>query len=205
EIFLCLLALHAGLDAEAALVLVVAAEPDGAGNFRDDRRLLGPPRLEQLRHPRQTAGDVAGLGAFSRHACDDIARLDMAAGIDRQDRVHCQQIAGVAAAGELEDLAVLALDHHGRTQILLAAGGAGAPVDDHALGDASRFVELLLDRLAFHQILEPDSTVDLGEDRAHAEIPLGNALAALDVIALVDLDAGAVLDAVNRALGAGLL
>src|SRR5215831_6968337 len=65
EIFLCLLALDAGLYGKAALVLIIAAEPDGAGNFRDDGGLFRPSRLEQLRNPRQSTGDVAGLGALA--------------------------------------------------------------------------------------------------------------------------------------------
>ncbi len=54
------------LDRDTALVLVVLAEPHRAGDFRDRRGFLRPARLEQLRHPRQTAGDVARLGAFGR-------------------------------------------------------------------------------------------------------------------------------------------
>ena len=99
-------------------------------------------------------------------------------GVDRQ------HVAGVAAAAQLEDLAVLALDHQRRTQILLAAGGAGAPIDHHALGDAGRFVERLGHRLAFDQILEADRALDFGHDRPRVRIPLGDALAALDVLAV---------------------
>src|SRR5258707_15122315 len=98
EILPRLLALHARLDAEAALVLVIAAEPDGAGNFRDDGSLLRPPRLEQLGNPRKAARDVTGLGAFARHAGDDVAGLHVTAGIDREDGVDRKQIAGLASA-----------------------------------------------------------------------------------------------------------
>ena len=129
-------------------------------------------------------------------------RLHLGARIDRDDGVDRQHVAGVAAAAELEDLAVLALDHQRRTQVLLAAGGAGAPVDDHALGDAGRFVERLGHRLTFDQVLEADRALDLGEDRAGVRIPLGDALAALDVLAVLDLEPRAVLDAVHGALGA---
>src|SRR5262249_3524781 len=128
-----------------------------------------------------------------------------AAGIDRQDGVDRQEIAGVAAAGELEYLAVLAFDHHRGAQILLAAHRAGAPVDHHALGDAGRLIERLRHRLAFDQILKADAALNLGEDRAHIGVPLGHALAALDMVALVALEAGAVLDAVDGALGAVLI
>src|SRR6185437_9838430 len=59
-----LLGLVHRLDRDAALVLVVAAEADRARNLRDDRRVLWLASLEQFRHPRQTAGDIARLGAF---------------------------------------------------------------------------------------------------------------------------------------------
>src|SRR5580693_8785311 len=197
-----LLILAGRLDGDAPLVLVVAAEPHGAGNLGDHRRFLRPPRLEQLRHPRQTAGDVARLGAFGRDTGDDVAGADVHAGIDRDDGVHGQERAGVAAAAELEDLAVLALDHQRRAQVLLAAGGARAPIDDHALGDAGRLVERLGQRLAFDQVLVADRALDFGEDRPGIGVPLGDALAALDVIALVDLQPRAVGDTVNGAFGA---
>src|ERR1700674_1219094 len=121
QVLLRLLALVVWLDGDAALVLVVAAEPDGSRDLGDDRRLLRPPRLEQLRHPRQTAGDVAGLGALRRDTRDNVAGLHGPARIDRDDRVHGKRIARIAAAAELEDLAVAALDDDRRTQVRTTA------------------------------------------------------------------------------------
>src|SRR6202011_3722962 len=190
------------LDGEPALVLVIAPEPHRARGLRDDRRLLGPARLEQLRHPRQTAGDVAGLGALGRNARDDVARLHLAARIDRDDGVDGELITRVPAARQLEDLAVLALDDDRRTQV---GAAPRAPVGDHALGDAGRFVERLRYGLAFHQVLEADRALDLGHHRPGVGIPLGDALTALDPVALVDVQARAVLHAVHRALGAVLV
>ena len=43
--------------------------------------------------------------------------FDLRARIDREDRVDRQQVARLAAARELEHLAVLALDHDRRTQV----------------------------------------------------------------------------------------
>ena len=128
-----LLGLVHRLDRDAALVLVVAAEADRAGDLGDDRRVLRLASLEQFRHPRQTAGDVARLGAFGRDTGEDVARLDLGADVDRQDGVDRQHVAGVAATRELQDLAVLALDHDRRTQI--RAAPRRTPVDDDALGD----------------------------------------------------------------------
>src|SRR5262249_17891161 len=103
---------------------------------------------------------------------------------------------------ELEDLAVLALDHQRGTQVLLAAGGARAPIDHYALGDARRFVERLGHRLTFDQILEADRAFHFSHDRPSIGIPLGGALAALYVVAVFDLEPGAVRNAVHGALGA---
>ena len=188
------------LDGEPALVLVVLAELHGAGDLGDDRRVLRPARLEQLRHPRQTAGDVAGLGAFGRDTRDHVARLDLAAEIDRQNGVDRQQVAGIAAARELLDLAVLALDDDRRLQV--GGPARGAPVGDHALGDAGRLVDRFRHRLALDQVLEGDGAFDLGEDRPGVGIPFGDALAALDVVAVLDAQPRAVLDAVDSPLGA---
>src|SRR3954447_3448021 len=200
-----LYALLVRLDRDPALVLVVLAEPHRAGDFRDGGGLLRTPCLEQLRHPRQTAGDVARFGAFGRDTGENVARLQGGARIDRNDRVDREQITRLAAARELRGLAVRPLDDNRGTQILLAARRAGAPIDDHALSDAGRLVERLRHGLALDQILEGNRALDLGQHRTGVRIPLGDALAALDVIALVDLHACTVLNAVHGALGAILI
>src|SRR5262245_16069938 len=198
QVFLGLFALIGRLDDDATLVLVVAPEADGARGFGDNRRLLGPARLEQLRHPRQAAGDVAGLGALGRDARDDVARLHLRSRIDRDDGVDGELIARLAAARQFHGLAVLVLDRDRRVQI---GPAAGAPVGHHALGDAGRFVERLRHRLTLDQILELDCALDLGEDRPGIGIPLRDALAALDHVTVLDQQTRAVLDAVHRALG----
>ena len=57
-------------------------------------------------------------------------------------------------------------------------------------------------RQAVDEVLEADDAVDFGEDRPGVGIPLGQALAALDLVAVVDEQARAEGDAVGRALGA---
>ena len=202
QVLLRLVALARRLDRNAALVLVVLAEAHRAADLGDDRRVLRLARLEQLRHPRQTAGDVARLGAFGRNTRDNVARLHVAAGIDRDDRIDRQLVAGVAAASELEDLAAR-LDHDRRTQVLLVARRARAPVDDDALGDAGRLVELLPTSTARRRDPRRRSiALDLGQDRPRVRIPLGDALAALDLVAILDTQPRTVRNAVMRALGA---
>ena len=114
-----------------------------------------------------------------------------------------QQIACVAAARQLGELAILAFDHQGGLQ---ARGARGrAPVGDDALGDARRLVDLLGHRGAFDQVLEADDAVDLGENGTGERIPLSDPLAALDLVALVDLESRAVLHAMHRALGSAAI
>ena len=109
-------ALLARLDAQALLVLEVAPEPHRAGDFGDDRVILRPARLEQLRNARQTAGDVAGLGAVDRDARDDVARLHLAPGSNEMIDSTDSSVARVAATRQLGDLAVLALDDDRRLE-----------------------------------------------------------------------------------------
>ena len=62
-----------------------------------------------------------------------------------------------------------------------------------------------LDGNAVDQILEHDLALDFGQHRAGVGIPLGDALAALHLVAVVDEQARTVGQAVRRALLAGLV
>ena len=183
---------------QAALVLVVAPEGDGARLLGDDRRVLRAPRLEQLRHPRQTAGDVASLSRVGGDAREDVAGLHRAARVVADDGVDREEVAGVRAARQLDRLALGIDDHHRRLEVRGAR--RAAPVDDDALGDAGRLVGGLGDRLAVDHVLVHHDTVRLGDDRTGVGVPLCDALAALDLVAVVDAQARAVLQAVHRPL-----
>ena len=87
------LAALVGDDRDLALGLIVLAERDPAGDLGDDRILLGLARLEQLRHPRQTAGDVAGLGGLAGDAGEHLAGLDPLAVLDREHRARREHVA----------------------------------------------------------------------------------------------------------------
>ena len=119
-------------------------------------------------------------------------------GLDRHDRVHRQQVARLAAACQLADLALLVLDHHaGRRS---APRGECTPIDDHAVGDAGDSSRPLADRHAFDQVLEVDDAFDLGEHRTGIGVPLGETIAALDLDPVI-----ARADACRRAAGARTL
>ena len=109
-----------------------------------------------------------------------------------------QLVAGLAAPGELHRLALGVVDRDVRTQV--AGARVGAPVRHHALGDAGRLVGRLRHRGALDEVLVGDRAFRLGHDRTGIGVPLGDALAALHLVALVHLEPRAVLHAVHGTL-----
>src|SRR4029079_2465610 len=190
-------------DGDAPLVLVVAAKLPRARDLGDDGVILGTPRLEQLGNPRQTAGDVARLGALHRDTGQHVAGTHLMPGLDRHDRVHRQEGACLAHPPQLADLALLVLDGDSRPQIHATRGST--PIDDHRVGDTGRLILPLADRHAFDQILEVDNALHRGEHRAGIGVPLGEAIAALDLGAVVHAQMRAVRQPVHGTLGAVLI
>ena len=104
-------------DLDPALVLVVATKLDPAIHLRDHRTVLRPAGLEQLGHPRKTAGDVTGLGTLGRHPSQDFARPDFVPVTHRQDGTHREKIAGLPAVREPAIGTRLVQHRHGRAQV----------------------------------------------------------------------------------------
>ena len=96
-----------GAHDDPALVLVILAELDLAGDLADDRVVFGLARLEQLRDPGQAAGDVARLGGLARDAGEHVAGPDVGPVIDRKNGVHRHEVTGFHAVGEHDDFALL--------------------------------------------------------------------------------------------------
>ncbi len=145
-------------DRDLALGLVLADELDPSRDLGDDRVVLRNARLEQLGHPRQTAGDVAGLGGFTRGTGEDVAGLDVLAVLDRQRGARGEHVARGLGIVVLLGLAlalgvVRAEQRQARTQVLLLRAAGRAILGDHALGDAGGLVDALFQGLAFGQIL----------------------------------------------------
>src|SRR6185295_9513134 len=185
------------LQDHAPLVLVVLAELDIAVGLGEHRAVLGLARLEQLRHPRQTAGDVAGLGAFRRNTREHVARLHFRAVLDRQNRIDGERITRLAVR-ERNRLALLVDDDDRRSEI--RALRTRAPVDDHLLADAGGFVGDLAERETFDDVLVFHNTIDFGQDRQRVRIPFGNPFATLEGLAFVDHQTRAVSDAMRGTL-----
>src|SRR5690606_3207870 len=84
----------------------------------------------------------------------------------------------------------LGIEHrNARLQVRTLRGRA--PIDDDFRRDAGGFVELVTDGHAIRQILEANLAGHFGEDRRRVRIPLGDAIAALDLRFLVNAKAGA--------------
>src|SRR5436305_1344819 len=77
---LALLRMHRDL----ALAALDLAEPHGAVDLGDRGRVLGPPGLEQLGHPRQAARDIAGLVRLARHLGQHETGVHLLAVLDRE-------------------------------------------------------------------------------------------------------------------------
>src|SRR5690606_3518898 len=150
-------------DRDLALRLVVANELDAAVDLGDRRHVLRHPRFEQLGNTRQTAGDVARLGRFTRGTREDVARLDLLAVLDGERRARGEHV--TRSLGFVALLAgFLAEQGQARTQVLLLGATRGAVLRDDALGDAGGLVHALFHRLAVDQVLEADGARLLGDD-----------------------------------------
>ena len=86
-------------------------------------------------------------------------------------------------------LRLAALDDEGRLALLI--GDRRRPARE-----AGDLVDLFVERDAFLQVLELHGAADFGEDGEGVRIPLGERLAELDAVAVLDLELGAVDDRV---------
>ena len=73
--------------------LVILTKFDDAIDLGNDCVVFRLAGFKQLRHSRQTAGDVAGLGGFPGNARQRVAGVDHGTVGNRQHRVHGQKIA----------------------------------------------------------------------------------------------------------------
>jgi len=81
-------------DDQPLLALGILAEADGAAGLRQQGLLLGLAGLEKVRHPRQTAGDVAGLGGLLRDTGQDVADAHLGPVLHADDGARGQEVAG---------------------------------------------------------------------------------------------------------------
>ena len=167
-------------DHQPLLALGGAAETDHARSFGEHRRLLGLARLKEVRHPRQAAGDVPGLGALLGNAGYDVADMHRILVLQIEDGVAGQGIGRIL--GRIPFPRWIG-QHQCRTQIL-ARGRAILGVENGDVGQAGQLVGLTVDRVAFLHVLEFDDTLHLGDDRVGVRIPTGNHVPGFDGVAL---------------------
>ena len=170
---------HIGDDADGHLVLAdVVMQFDGAGDSGHDGRILGDPRLEDLRHTGETAGDVRRAGDVLGLPCEHFALLDLV------PFRHFDAALGREVV-EIENVAVLVLDQDLRVHL------AGMLDDDHfvLLGSLRG---LHANRLADFDVPETDNARFLGQDRREVRIPLDQCLPLLDGVAVGEVDDAAI-------------
>src|SRR5690606_31691825 len=186
-------------DDQALLALGVLAERDRAGDVGQSAGVLGRAGLEQFGHAGQTAGNVAGLLGLLRNTGKNLADRNLLPvahgdqGADRERNVH-----GMFGAGDLDFFARLVEQLDLRTHHGLARARLGR--NDHQRRKAGDLVQLLGHRHAFFDVFEADLAGELGDDGARQRIPVGQTLAGLDDVAVVDRNGRAVGNLVTLAL-----
>ena len=126
---------------DAPFGLVILAEFDTAGDFRNDREVLRLAGFEQFRHPRQAAGDVAGLAGFPRNAGQHVAGLNLLPVLNRKHRADRHEIARLLAVRQHDHLTVVVAQGDPRAK--LGAFRLLSPVDHNLAGDTGRLVDIL--------------------------------------------------------------
>ncbi len=100
-----------GRDHDLALAALDGAERDAAIDLGDGGRVLGPPGLEQLGDPRQTAGDVTRLVDLAADLGQRVTRLDLVSIANHELRADRND--------ELTNLLAILTDVDLRVQLLL--------------------------------------------------------------------------------------
>ena len=167
----------------AALALGVLAEAHHALVLGEDRGLARLARLEQIRHPRQTAGDVDGLGLAGRHARQHVAGHYLELGGGRAALLQAARLLPGRGQHGIEHRAFGQLVLHRRVGAAEVQHGAvlvrkadarllvgarrrpAAALDDRHRGKAGEIVDALLHGNAFQQVLEFDPAHHFGNDR----------------------------------------
>ena len=197
---LVLLGVVAG-DDQAALALGLLAEADRAGLLREDRRVLGLARLEQVRHARQTAGDVAGLGGLLRDAGDDIAHRHARAVLEADTSAPGGSVytAGISVFAKVISLPLAFTSFMvARTSLPPRCLVSSTTVEDRPVTSSTCVVTVRPSTKSWN-LRKP---ADLGDDRVGVRIPGRHDLAALDRGAFLGADDRAVGDLVALALAA---
>src|SRR5438105_3154841 len=150
-----------GVDVDLALAALDLAEPHGAVDLGDRGGVLGPPGLEQLRHPRQAARDVARLVRLARHLGEHQAGVHLLAVLHGELRPFGNH----EVAQPLLLLPLLLDDLDVRVQLLVPV------LDDHPLAPPRELVQLLAHRLVVDDVHEADHAPHVRHDGVGVGVP----------------------------------
>src|SRR5690606_35774450 len=159
-----------GDDDHFALPALDVAEADGAVHLGDDGGLLRAACLEELRDPRTTAGDVAGLVSLARDLRERTPGRHRLSVDHGELRAHGHD----ELAELLPRLRVVDLDH--RVELLRPV------LDDHELTAAGRLVELLAHGLFLDDVDEAHHAAEVRDDRLGVRIPAEEQVSDLDLL-----------------------
>ena len=132
-------------DHQAALALGLLAEADGAGDLRQDGRLLRLARLEQVGHAGQTTGDVPGLGALLGNPRDHVTRFQPGSVFQAHHRQGGQEVVRRhIGVGQAQFTSPLSSHQAYRGTDILARSGTLGGIHHRDAGQAGQFVGLTL-------------------------------------------------------------
>ena len=147
------------------MALADIAVADDAVDFADDGGILGLAGFEELDDARETAGDVLGLGGFTRDLREHVSRLNFIAILDHQVGTGRHEVLFADLAGRIAD--------QDRGLMLFIARRKR----DDELREAGDFVHLLFDGETGAQVVKLHGARGFGQDRESERIPFGKDLA----------------------------
>ena len=170
----------AGIDTRGDFHHTVTAfqlllEGDHTVDFGDHGGIAGVTSLEQFGHARQTARDIAGLTEGTQNLDQDFTGIDDLTLFHGQTGTH-----GNVEA--LDDVAVLIHNVEARVLRLETA------LDDHLVVDVGLLVSLHTVGHALDDVVELDSTGHVGQNHGVERIPIGDQVALLDGVAMLEIE-----------------
>ena len=185
---------------QALLALGLLAKTHDAALFRQHRRLLGLSRLEQIRHPGQTAGDVAGLQRFLGQFGDDVPHFHLGAVVDGDDRLGGQRVMGRDVRSRYLQLLPAVVHQFDHGAHFLGVAASRLRVHDLDVDQAGYLVHPFVHCRAFHHIHKLNAARHLGYHRVRMGVPAGDPGARLNLVAFVDCQNRAIRDLVTLPL-----
>ena len=158
-------------DYQSLLTLGVLAEADNAGDFRQDGRLFRLAGFEQIGHPGQTTGDVAGLGRLlrdTRHHVTDIHVLPI---LHLHDGTGLQEVVGGDLGSGQEQLLTLTVRQADHWPHFLACAAALLRIGHNQAGQSGDFIKMLIDGYTIDKLVEHHSAGNFRHDRMRVRIP----------------------------------